>query len=383
MRTAIKSVLIGIVLLAAVRQTFAYPPDNAAVLYYKSFMLLEEPNDAVGRMLRDLQDGKIGLNGQIRRYVERNRKVIGEIVTASEIKNCDWGFLDISFDTELPHLVKCRQMAYILAAEAKILSEKGDYKEALERCITIHKMGIHVGDDTIIQGLVDHAVGDLANKRIVEILPEVSQDCEMLERLRWRLVEVSNRRSPMKTAIANDEELCLKHMNREEIAAMIEADASIIPKDKLDKVLQGDDEFFAKAREYWYSVMIRVQSIFDLPYPEAYQKAEDLELEVKNTAKEKPEAIIAEFLVSSIYRVSMLEARYKTHHNAVLAGIDIYLMKAKTGKLPDELPEGLAKDMFSGKDFLYEKTDTGFTLKCQGKDLAKDIVHQYEFKVAK
>ena len=47
------------------------------------------------------------------------------------------------------------------------------------------------------------------------------------------------------------------------------------------------------------------------------------------------------------------------------------------------LPAGLPKDLFSGKDFLYEKTDAGFTLTGQGKDLDKDIVQKYEFKVAK
>ena len=41
----------------------------------------------------------------------------------------------------------------------------------------------------------------------------------------------------------------------------------------------------------------------------------------------------------------------------------------------------MPKDLFSGKDFIYEKTDTGFTLRCQGKDLAKDLIYEYEFKL--
>ncbi len=384
MKTLIKTILIVTVLLVSAGRAFAYPPDNAAVLYYKSFMLLEEPNDTVKEMLRDLKDGKIGLNEQIRQYIERNRKVIDEIITAAEIKNCDWG-LDFSegFALELLHLTKCRQMAYILAADAKIFSEKGDYGEALERCLTIHKMGVHVGDETIVQGLVDNAIGYLANKSIMEILPNISNDSDTLEHLRWRLVDVSNKRSSLKTAIANDAELCLEHMNREEVDAMIKADIGIMPKDKLDKILREDDEFFARSREYYRSVMTRMQSILELPYPEAYQKSEDLSRELENVAKKKPEAIMAEFLYSSIYRISTIEARYKTYHNAVLAGIDIYLIRAKTGELPDELPAGLPKDMFSGRDFLYEKTGDGFILKCQGKDLTQNIVHQYEFKVAK
>ena len=42
---------------------------------------------------------------------------------------------------------------------------------------------------------------------------------------------------------------------------------------------------------------------------------------------------------------------------------------------------GAAKDLFSGKDFVYETTKDGFVLKCQGKDMVKDKVHEYSFKV--
>jgi hypothetical protein len=110
---------------------------------------------------------------------------------------------------------------------------------------------------------------------------------------------------------------------------------------------------------------------------------EDLHKEVENAAKEKPEAVITEFLLPASVRLLRIDIREKTRLNAVLAGIEIYLIKAKTGKLPDELPVGLPKDMFSSKNFLYEKTDTGFALTGQGKDLDKDIVQKYEFKIAK
>jgi len=39
--------------------------------------------------------------------------------------------------------------------------------------------------------------------------------------------------------------------------------------------------------------------------------------------------------------------------------------------------------LFGGEDFEYKKTEEGFMLQCRGKDLDKDKIHQYEFKVAK
>jgi hypothetical protein len=63
--------------------------------------------------------------------------------------------------------------------------------------------------------------------------------------------------------------------------------------------------------------------------------------------------------------------------------VEIYLIKAKTGRLPDEFPAGSPKDLFSDEDFEYEKKNSGFVLRCRGKDLLKDKIHEYEFKVKK
>jgi hypothetical protein len=388
MRTVIKNILIGLVLLVSVGQAFAYPPDNAAVLYYKAFMLIGEPNDAVGKMLKDLQKGNTGLNEQIRQYVERNRKVIKEIVTAAEIKNCDWG-LDYSegLALQIIHVAKCREMAYLLVADVKVLAEKGDYKTALERCITMHKMGGHVGDDMIIQGLVGIAISHWANECIIEILPQISGDCEMLQWLRAQLADVSSRYPSIRAAIGNDAEVCSNSINREGLRN-IAADVCGISRDDLDKLEQviqqhDNNDFYVRVTEYYKRITSRMQVAYDLPYPQAKQALEDLYKEVKDSAREKPEAVITEFFLPATKRVLTIDTREKTRLNAVLAGIDIYLIKTKTGKLPDELPAGLPKDMFSGKDFLYEKTDTGFTLTGQGKDLDKDIVQKYEFRIVK
>jgi hypothetical protein len=87
--------------------------------------------------------------------------------------------------------------------------------------------------------------------------------------------------------------------------------------------------------------------------------------------------------MSAIETILCLDIRNKTHFNAVKAAIEIYIIKAKTGKLPDALPADLPGDLFSGKPLLYEKTADGFTLCCRGKDLSKDEIYKYEFKVKK
>jgi hypothetical protein len=398
MRTTLKGILIGVVLLASAGRAFAYPPDNAAVLYYKSFMLMEatedmfipeEPNNTLNKMLAAVRNGEAKPDDQVCQYVKRNYDAIKEIVTAAQIKNCDWG-LDFSegLSTLMPHLAKYRSAAYLLATDAMVIAEKGDYKTALDRCITIHKMGGHVGDDTIVQGLVGIAISRMANKCIVDILPQVSTDPEMLEWLRAQLADVSSRYPSIRTAIGNDAGVYSNSINREglRVAGFLVYDGNMakIAQDKLNQILhqQDDNEFYARSREYYQNVMSKARIAYDLPYLQGKKALEDLYKEVENTAKEKPEAVITEVLLPDINGVLMTDTTCKAQFNAVLAGVEIYIIRAKTGKLPDELPAGLPRDLFSGKDFLYEKTDTGFTLTGQGKGL-KGIVQKYEFKVAK
>ena len=96
-----------------------------------------------------------------------------------------------------------------------------------------------------------------------------------------------------------------------------------------------------------------------------------------------PASEVASAFMPTITRILTLKTRIETHANAIKAGIEILLDRARTGRLADTLPAGLPKDTFSGKDFEYEKTKDGFILRCPGKDLGKNELYQYKFKLSK
>ena len=106
---------------------YAYPPDNAAVLYYKAAMLYEVDNE-MSDMLADLPKDEIQVNDEIREFVKKNRLIIDTVLDASEVKNCDWG-LDISqgFEMEVPHLSKIRKLAPIAAPFVLMVSSSFGY----------------------------------------------------------------------------------------------------------------------------------------------------------------------------------------------------------------------------------------------------------------
>jgi hypothetical protein len=75
------------------------------------------------------------------------------------------------------------------------------------------------------------------------------------------------------------------------------------------------------------------------------------------------------------------QVMHQARINGIKAAVEVYLVLAKTGRLPEKLPEYLPKDPFTSEDFVYEITDEGFALRCQGEDFQKGRRTLLEFKV--
>jgi hypothetical protein len=388
-RILVKATCISLVLLTSASIVQAYPPDNAAVLYYKAFLMLREPSEEIKEMMHDMRQGKIKANDQIRQHLDENRYVMESAETAAQVRECDWGH-DVSrgLGVLMPELLKVRLTAFMLTAEAQILAEEGEYEAALGKCLIIHKMARHVGDSLLISYLVGASLNNLANERIRDFLASMPEDLETLAWLKSEIVAISVNTPSVKRAMARDKEISMNEIRAERIDSILEAMGDDFVKDEItadavEKVRKGDSRFFEDNRRYYADVMDDVIVALDLPYQQAHRKLQELTARINEDAKENQAAIMAAVLTPATSRVRTLGTKSETSFNATRAAIEIYIVKAKTGRLSDELPADLPKDLFSGKDFEYEKTKTGFTLRCRAKDLDEDQIHQYEFKVAK
>jgi len=370
----------ALILLISTPLAFAYPPDNAAVLYYKA-ALLYEVDDEMADMLADLQKGKIELNDKIREFVKKNRLIINTVLDASEVKNCDWG-MDFSqgFEMQMPPLGSLRKLARLAVADAKILAADGDYEAAISHCMSLYKMARHVNERIYVNYLVGLAINGLTNGCITQIMAEMPQDMQSLTRLKNQLIEIDSIPFPVKPAILGERQAALMFMTPEQLPGIVRT--CVENEAVREKILSFDSTMIDRSRQYFESYYAGVTTAFDMSYVEGYTALKDLEEKPEKDVKSNPEAILTGILAPATNRIFSLSTRFKTHNNAIRVAIELYLIKAQTGKLPDELPAGLPKDLFSGKDFEYEKTDDGFTLRCQGKDLDKDKIHQYEFKVS-
>ena len=155
------------------------------------------------------------------------------------------------------------------------------------------------------------------------------------------------------------------------------------PKKELQDLLtKSNEELLEDACQsydkFLYSVIRIIGS--ELPYDQKYKEIERLGNQMGREIFDIG-TIITKISYSNFDDVYRIQVRYKTHLNIMKAAIEIYLVKAKTGKLPETLPEYLPKDPLCGREFLYEITNEVFSLKSSVDMNTRDNIH-FEFKVS-
>jgi len=275
-----------------------------------------------------------------------------------------------------------RFLTYVLVADARIRASDGDYKGALERCLMTGTFARHVGDDTVISYLVSLAVRSLGYKCMQDVIGQAAGDKELMQWLKYELatspVDTISPVKPLKIEI----EIVSDLMQMDNIAklARILADSD---KEKMAEIIKkANKEILEQNRQVYSERMKSALTVLSTPvqYEKEYSQLKQL---ANYFDPNDPTSVAAGVFMPALDKILTLKTRAETHANALKAAIEVYLGFAKMGRLPDVLPTGLPKDLFSGKDFEYEKTKDGFVLRCRGKDLDKDENYEYEFKVKK
>jgi hypothetical protein len=380
-----KLILCTAALLLMTASAFAeYPPDNAAVLYYKAFMLYK-PDDTMGDMLSDYAMGKTTSNEKLTEFLNKSKtqRIIGAVTDASQIQNCDWGLnLDEGFEMEMPFLGSLRKLTYLILADAKLLAEQGDYKAAFSQCVAVKKMAVHAGDDTLISFLVSVAINALANGAVQDILSS-DIDIPTLNQLKDQIQSIQTIQPQAKDALANDLSIAL-NWKEQAIKEIPVESFSDDPKDQQKfREIVNNDELLTKNFEYFKQYMNLVVQAFSLPYPKGYEKLKEIRDIPVEDAKSNPEAYFTAVFFPAVSKVYILDLRARANEYALNCAVDIFIENAKYKKLPDSLPANSPVNPFSGKPFVYEKTNKGFTLKCDENSVPqeeKKYMDKYEFE---
>lgn len=356
-------------------------PDNAALLYYQAFLTVADLDKEARENLADVAKGTVAPSEKTRKYIKDCHGAIDFADAAKDLQVCQWGFrYSQGFEALMPYLAQIRFLSYVLLADARIRALDGDYKGALERCLQMGTFARHVGDDLLIGYLVGVAVQRLGYQCMDDIIGPAAGDAELLKWLKHELVTAGGKGLSPATSLKIEMEIALDLMQmdkRDKFAAVVKG----TEYDELAKfVASADEPTMERARQVYSRYFTSALAILGgtQPYEQAHLELKAL---MSGLDANDPASAIAKPMTPALASVLSAKTGVEAYANATKAAVDICLQRAQTGRLPEVLPEGLPKDPYSGQDFQYERTSTGFVLRCRGKDLAKDKTYEYAFAV--
>jgi len=384
--------------LGAHAATLPPDPDNAALLYYQAFLLRPEPDAGASTSIDEVIRGGEP-DEKLREYLDRSdcRETIELAEAAAQLSYCNWG-IRFSQGARLPQLVHIRPLKFLLYADARVLAMDGDYQAAFNRCLTIYRIAGHVGDVAMLNHVVSVGTERSALSYIQNVLGFMPPDIDILIWLRSQLATVQGAVLSPVRVLEMDLELIMQSMRndpndllwlREQLA---EDDEGNDPEYFWNLT---DEELIALITEPYADFLDYAIGVIDseMPYEEKYTELQRLTEELQDEFGNVPgtKQLVIGYAPKLIEFYS-IQVRHTAQFNTLKAAIEIYLVAANTGKLPDTLPEYLPKDPFSGQDFEYEITEKGFILRCRAKDIQSsqniwppgtdaEVVREYEFEL--
>jgi len=388
-------VIVALWSLCMYAATLPPDPDNAALLYYQAFLLLPDPNM---NLINPVLDGAEP-DEKVREYIEDAHEAIELAEAAAKILDCTWGIVySQGLGANLPQLVQCRYLTNILNVEARILTSDGDYRAALEKCLTIRRLAQHIGNDTLLSYMLSLMVDTIAQNCIKDILGIMPPDADTLTWLKGRLAASQDMLLSLTRALEMDLELTLQSM-RSDTDGLVWLREQLIEHDegKNGEYIWSltDEELLALISEPYADFLNYALRVIDseMSYEEKYTELQRLIDELKDEFGSVPGTkLLVLPLAPKLIEFYSVQVRHTTQLHALKAAIEIYISTANTGQLPDTLPDYLPKDPFSSQDFQYEITEKGFVLRCRAKDIFASqalqpfgtdpyVVHEYEFEL--
>ena len=370
-------------------------PGNAALLYYEALLLIPEPNSTVYFMLGGVSE-EYKPSKQLKIYMGQCLQAIELVDIASRMQDCIWSAWPKVKRQRDAFPVRVAYLYDILLCDAMILATEGHYRVALERCLTIRRLTHHLSkESTTYYWFVRYLGADVRALDIIqEILCMMPPDEDILTWLRGQLAVVEGTpplfneclqelvRSMLRNTRTNPDRVArLRNM-------LIESANDETTKEEVRNLT--DDQLISRTGKGFQHVEDRIFRIVDSEM-DVEQKLTEMQRLFNN--KTKTDVVgPAVTAIMSLYNVDLKreidvsyfeQVSHQTWVNSIKAAVEICLVAAKTGRLPEKLPDYLPRDPFTGRDFLYEITDEGFTLRCQSGDrLGRKLPHEgFIFKV--
>ena len=356
---------------------------NAALLYYQAFLLRPEPPEAIKYKIHSVTEP----TKQFRTYLGHCLPMI-EIIEIASRMPCIWGVWPERRLSMVALRKEVGPIQDILLLDARTLAADGHYRVALERCLTVRRIARHLSEDP---ELYIYSTGfDMLPLNVVgDVLGVMPPDADILTWFRGQFAVVPGPRLSYAETLQGRVKRFLNHMRTTPKSLRYNKNLAIREAEgeqaKENVRNLTDEQFLARAGKglaRFTDSMFRVLDS-EMTYEQKLVQMHGLFNEKMKGDNTDPVVKSVITMVEGIDRGYSSLVEHTAYVNGTKAAVEVYLVLAKTGHLPEKLPEHLPKDPFTGKDFVYEITDEGFALRCQGETFQGLGKRRLEFKVRK
>jgi hypothetical protein len=187
--------------------------ENAAWLYLDAIDRLTDRPDQLESAIGRVADGERLADAEVERlvaYLDENREALALAARAARMDDCQFpvGRADgypMLGSALLPAFSETRDLTRLYAARAQLAAWQGEPAAALDDCLTVARLGVHVAQSPfLISGLVGKACEDMAARTLLQISQEVEMPPEALERAAAEWDAIAARRPSWERAMETE-----------------------------------------------------------------------------------------------------------------------------------------------------------------------------------
>jgi hypothetical protein len=373
-------------------------PAIFSMKYSLSFDLAEYRKQ---RHLRETLDGQ-DFKAIVEDYLDDRSDVFELLRAASRLTRCDWGYQyskGIAYD--FPQLNQAKLLSSLIQAKILKLAADAQVQEALEYCLVLDKIALHVGDDAILSYLTAIALKARSLHLVQYLLPYIGSDTQLLTGLKESLMKRDPSFLSLSKALQMDFQLAFQSIRKNEALLKNTKKAIEVYKQMTNdkEPMPSEEALVTNASMPLRQYCIKLCEIIEDKTKSFSQKKAALaeladSFEKEKSLKEDPAQIFSHpelmlemafsLCAPSLGRCCMLMTRSQADSNVTLISIDLLLYRIREGQFPDTLPKDSPKDPYTGKDFEYTRNQDGFILAWDKDNLSQvreEKFRQYEFKM--
>ena len=230
-----------------------------------------------------------------------------------------------------------RQIVFLLEVDARTLAVDGEYRAALDRCLSIRRIVQHIADEATLGYLVSVPIDFRSLRCIHYVLGSTPPDRDTLIRLQGQISTVQGPPPPPGRVleIALDDGLKFLSAHPELLATWRENVSELLEDESASKEILNltDEELLERAKESYNRFLSSVNRVVgsDIPYQQKYLELQKLEEELENNSVSDPVGILSLLILSNVVEQHDIYVRGIAVFNATKVTIEIYLIKAETG----------------------------------------------------